>query len=334
MRLVQLNHKTEGRKIALVEEPQLRLLSNFTSIYDMAKNALENDGSLTSLVQDNLSDISLEYDTVYEGSSEWRILPAFDHPGDINKLMLAGTGLTHKASAENRNKMHEAETENELTDSMKIYLTGLEGGKPKKGKIGVQPEWFYKGNGSILRAHGDILEIPAYGNDGGEEPEIAGVYLNDKDGKPWRIGFATANEFSDHVMERKNYLYLAPSKIRNCSLGPELAITDDFKNISGKVQVIRNDTVLWEKDIRTGEANMSHSLGNLEYHHFKYGNHCLPHQAHIHFFGADAFSFGEGVTLEQDDVLVVEWNGMGRGLRNKLEVSDQKEKMIEINKVT
>lgn len=334
MRLIQLKHKTEGRKIALVEESQLNLINNFNSIYDLANKALENEGSLTSLVQNNLSDVSLEYDTVYEGNSEWKILPAFDHPTDVHKLMLAGTGLTHKASAENRQKMHEAETESELTDSMKIYLTGLDGGKPEKGKIGVQPEWFYKGNGSILRAHDEVLKIPCYGNDGGEEPEIAGIYLNDKNGKPWRLGFATANEFSDHVMERKNYLYLAPSKIRNCSLGPELVITADFNDISGKVQVLRNDSILWEKDINTGEANMSHSLVNLEYHHFKYDNHCLPHQAHIHFFGADAFSFGEGVALEQDDVMIVEWNGMGRPLKNKLEASKISEKINHIKKVT
>jgi len=334
MRLIQLKHQTEGRKIALVEEPQLRLINNFNSIYDLANKALENEGSLTSLVENNLSGISLEYDAIYHGNSEWKILPPFDHPTDVNRLMLAGTGLTHKASAENRQKMHEAEVISELTDSMKIYLTGLEGGKPEKGKIGVQPEWFYKGNGSILRAHDEVLEIPRYGNDGGEEPEIAGIYMNDKNGRPWRLGFATANEFSDHVMERKNYLYLAPSKIRNCSLGPELVITDDFNDISGKVQVLRNDTMLWEKDIKTGEVNMSHSLENLEYHHFKYDNHQLAGQAHIHFFGADAFSFGEGVALEQDDVMVVKWNGMGRPLRNRLEVSNENEKIIGINKVT
>ena len=31
---------------------------------------------------------------------------------------------------------------------------GLEGGKPAAGQVGAQPEWFYKGDGSILVAHG------------------------------------------------------------------------------------------------------------------------------------------------------------------------------------
>lgn len=333
MRLIQLTHTTQGRKVALVEEPNLRLLKNFTSVYDLASKAIESNGDLSSLVQKNRSETLLDYDEVYNGKSGWKILPAFDHPTDLDKLMLSGTGLTHKASAENRQKMHEAQAENDLTDSMKIYLSGLKGGKPEKGKIGIQPEWFYKGNGSILRAHDDVLEIPNYGNDGGEEPEIAGIYIIDKNGKPWRIGFATANEFSDHVMERKNYLYLAPSKIRNCSLGPELVLTDDFKDISGTVQVIRNEKIIWESDIKTGEANMSHSLENLEYHHFKYQNHRLPYQGHIHFFGAAAFSFGEGINLQQNDGMLVTWNGMGRALKNKLSFRNENEEILKVDKL-
>ena len=73
MRLIQLKHQTEGRKIALVEEPQLRLINNFNSIYDLANKALENEGSLTSLVENNLSGISLEYDAIYHGNSEWKV---------------------------------------------------------------------------------------------------------------------------------------------------------------------------------------------------------------------------------------------------------------------
>jgi len=323
MRLVQVTHKTKGRRVAIVEEPHLILLNQYSSIFALAKAAIENGGALTSLVKRNLSEVALEYDSIYKGKSEWKLLPAFDHPTDVTKIMLSGTGLTHKASAENRQKMHEAEEEQELTDSMKIYLMGVDGGKPEKGEIGIQPEWFYKGNGSILRAHGETLEIPSYGDDGGEEPEIAGIYINDKNGNPWRIGFATANEFSDHVMERKNYLYLAPSKIRNCSLGPELVITNDFTDIKGKVSILRNGEAIWEQSINTGEANMSHRLENLEYHHFKYENHQIPDLGHIHFFGADAFSFGEKITLRAEDVMTVAWDGMGRPLKNVLKYAEE-----------
>ncbi len=66
-----------------------------------------------------------------------------------------------------------------LTDSMKMFKMGLEGGKPSKGQEGVQPEWFYKGDGSTLVAPGGDLVSPAFALDGGEEPEIVGVYLID-----------------------------------------------------------------------------------------------------------------------------------------------------------
>ena len=43
---------------------------------------------------------------------------------------------------------------------------------------------------------------------------MAGIYVIGDDGTPFRVGFALANEFSDHVTERINYLYLAHSKLR------------------------------------------------------------------------------------------------------------------------
>jgi hypothetical protein len=77
-------------------------------------------------------------------------------------------------------------------------------------------------------------------------------------------------------------------------------------------------------------ARLAYSLANLEYHHFKYSNHRVPGQVHIHFFGADAFSFGEQVLLEEGDVMEVFWEGMGRPLFNTLFVSKQKERPFSV----
>ncbi|MFY0652705.1 MAG: GguC protein [Cyclobacteriaceae bacterium] len=330
MRLVQLIHPQAKRRIALVEEPNLRLINKFESIYDLAVEAINLGGNITALIDSFKSGDILSYDQIYNGDDQWRLLPAIDHPKDPMRCFLAGTGLTHKASAENRQKMHDAEHGGELTDSMKMYQWGVADGKPESGKIGIQPEWFYKGNGSVLRGHLDDLKVPCYGDDGGEEPEIAGIYLNDQNGKTWRIGFATANEFSDHVMERKNYLYLAPSKIRTCSLGPELNITADFTDIEGRVSVERRGQIIWEKSIKTGENNMAHSLESLEYHHFKYENHSLDDQLNIYFFGADAFSFGDGVALQDEDTMTIEWKGMGRPIRNTLTIDPEKERIVKV----
>ena len=182
----------------------------------------------------------------------------------------------------------------------------------------------------MLKAHGETLEIPPYAKDGGEEPEIAGLYVIDKNGNPYRVGFTTGNEFSDHVMEKMNYLYLAPSKLRQCAIGPELVIDTDFSGFTGQVSITRNDETIWQSAIKSGETNMAHNLANLEYHHFKYAGHRVPLQAHVHYFGADAFSFGNKIQLQENDMMSVEWEGMGRALQNRLKIAGEEEKLIVI----
>ncbi len=327
---MQLQHVEHGRRLAIVNEPFLSIIEPYETCYDIALAAIAQGKRLTQLLQEGVSSVQMDYDLIYQGDSDWRLLPAFDHPYDPLHCMLSGTGLTHKASAENRQKMHMAQQSSVETDSMKMYRWGEEGGKVPPGQIGVQPEWFYKGNGTSLRAHGAALSVPNYADDGGEEPEVAGVYIIDERGRPWRIGFCTANEFSDHQMEKKNYLYLAPSKIRNCAIGPELVIDIDFDDIIGKVGIIRETESMWRRTIKTGEKNMAHSLSNLEYHHFKYANHRQPGQVHIHFFGADAFSFGEGWVLQDGDMMEVQWEGLGRPLKNYLVVDEGEEHMVSV----
>ena len=147
-----------------------------------------------------------------------RLLTPISH-SDPAHLHLTGTGLTHLGSAATRDSMHASASKAEATDSMRMFQMGLENGKPAS-LPGAQPEWFYKGNGHSLAAPGAALEMPAFAEDGGEEPEIAGIYLIGPEGTPFRIGFALANEFSDHITERGNYLWLAHSKLRMAALGP------------------------------------------------------------------------------------------------------------------
>lgn len=329
IRLVQLTHPQYGRKVALVQEPSLVLLRDSDSVYALASSAIGGREKLDALIASQLSGDLVDYTDVYEGRSFWKLLPCFDYPQNPAACIVSGTGLTHKNSALNRQMMHQAETAT-LTDSMQMYQWGVAGGHPEPGTVGAQPEWFYKGTADLLRAHGDDLEIPCFGNDGGEEPEVAGVYIIDKTGTPWRIGFTTGNEFSDHVMEKKNYLYLAPSKLRNCSIGPELIIRKDFESIHGTVRIIRDGNIIWSSEIRSGEKNMAHSLSNLEHHHFKYPGHRIPLQAHIHFFGADAFSFGNQVKLSEGDEMTVQWEGFGRALKNRLKISTEKEELQRV----
>jgi hypothetical protein len=73
---------------------------------------------------------------------------------------------------------------------------------------------------------------------------------------------------------------------------------------------------------------MSHSLANLEHHHFKHSAHRRPGDLHIHFLGADAFSFGQGVTLEDGDIMQVHFGALGRPLRNPVSFERSEETLV------
>jgi hypothetical protein len=328
MRLVQL--KTgETRRVAVVEEPKLRLLHGFDSTVALAQAAIANGGKLSSVVADHLTDESLDYEPIYEGRSEWKLLTPIDHPQEIARCLVAGTGLTHLGSARDRASMHKVK-EQELTDSMKMFQWGLEQGRPDDGAIGIAPEWFYKGGGSILHAHGEPLFIPPYAEDGGEEAEIAVLYVIGPEGRPYRVGMAQGNEFSDHRFEKKNYLNLAGSKLRTCSIGPELVVHPDFHNVPGTVTIRRDGQQFWSQSIASGEEEMAHSLRNLEHHHFKFELHRRPGDVHVHFLGAHSLSFGQGIELKDGDVMEVHFQGFGRPLRNTVEVVKQKNIPVDV----
>jgi hypothetical protein len=331
-RVVQLQNGA-ARAVALVAEPRLRLLTDAHSVLQLAQEAVATGTALSSLIAQKAAGEWLDYDPVYEGRSEWRLRPPVDHPEEPARCLVSGTGLTHLGSATNRQRMHEAK-EADLTDSMKMFRLGVAGGKPGPGRAGSAPEWFYKGCGTILRAHGEPLVAPAYAGDGGEEAEIAGVYFVDAQGRPHRIGMAVGNEFSDHQFERQNYLNLAGSKIRTCALGPELVIAPEFRSVPGRVAIERAGRELWAKEIATGEQEMCHSLRNIEQHHFKFETHRRPGDVHIHYFGAHSLSFGDGVQLAEGDRMKISFAGFGRALCNPLRVEAGEPILINIQTLT
>ncbi|MBV9182385.1 MAG: GguC protein [Acidobacteria bacterium] len=322
--LVQLGNRDQ-RRVALVEEPQLRILAQSSSVYALAEEAVRAGMGLSAAAEHKATEELVDYDRVYQGQSAWRILAPIDHPQEPTRCVVSGTGLTHLGSARDRQAMHRKQMSavevEEMTDSMKMFRWGIEGGRPPCGVIGTAPEWFYKGTGTILRTHGEALEIPGYAEDGGEEAEIAGIYWIAPDGMPRRLGMTVGNEFSDHCFEKKNYLNLAGSKLRNCSLGPELVIDPEFQSVPGKVTIKRGPLVVWSKEIRSGEAEMCHSLANIEHHHFKFEQHRRPGDVHVHFLGADCLSFGDGIRLADEDRVEIWFEGFGRSLENRVVIS-------------
>ena len=327
-RLVQIRNGPD-RRVALVEEEHLRFLRGIASVYELAEAALAAGKTLTAIATERATGDGVGYDAVYRGESPWRLLPPIDHPAEPTRCLVSGTGLTHLGSARDRQAMHSTAQE-ELTDSMRMFRWGLEGGRPEPGRIGIAPEWFYKGTGAILRAHGEPLLVPSYAEDGGEEAEVAGVYLVDAAGRPRRLGMAVGNEFSDHRFERKNYLNLAGSKLRTCALGPELVVNPAFDSVPGRVALERAGRALWSKEIRTGEREMCHSLQNIEHHHFKFEAHRRPGDLHVHFFGASTLSFGDGVELADGDVMEIRFEGFGRPLRNPVSVSRAADSLVTV----
>jgi hypothetical protein len=300
-RLSLVQFRSDGKRgvARLAGEGDVRIVPGVESIRALAGTALATGTGLAAAVAAAGDGDPIDLSSV-------TLLPPIDHD-DPAHVWVTGTGLTHLGSAEGRDKMHRKLADDPApTDSMKMFKMGLEGGKPGAGETGVQPEWFYKGNGETLVAPGAPLASPSFALDAGEEPEIAGIYLIDADGTPVRLGFALANEFSDHVTERGNYLWLAHSKLRQAALGAELLVGPLPDDVRGASRILRDGAVLWEKPFLSGETNMSHSIANLEHHHFKYGLFRKPGDIHIHFFGTGTLSFSDGVTTQPGDVFEIE----------------------------
>jgi hypothetical protein len=308
--LIQFEQAKTRGVAALDDAGKAWRVAGSVSIRDLADEAMTRSTTLAELAAQRAGEAIDLADVI--------VLCPIDHP-DPAHLLVSGTGLTHLGSAEGRDKMHKAAASGEtLTDSMRMFLMGMEGGKPGQGLVGVQPEWFYKGDGAILVAPGEPLDMPDFAEDGGEEPEIAGVYAIDCEGRPVRLGFVLGNEFSDHVVERHNYLWLAHSKLRQAALGPELLLGELPDSVHGVSRILRGDTVLWEKPFLSGEANMSHTISNLEHHHFKNPHFRRPGDLHVHFFGTATLSFSEGIQTQPGDVFEIEADAFTLPVRNPL----------------
>ena len=301
-RLVQLRDPSGARLVAiLTDEGSATRVGDVRTTLELASLAIAAGVSLAQAAALRQTNETVDLDAA---QAEGRLLTPIDHP-DPAHCHVTGTGLTHLGSAAGRDEMHKAASGGQMTDSLRMFAMGVEGGKPEAGDVGVQPEWFYKGDGSTLVAAGEPLISPAFALDGSEEPEIAGIYLIGPDGQPRRLGFSLANEFSDHIIERANYLWLAHSKLRPAALGAELLLGDLPLDVRGTSVILRGGETVWEKPFLTGEANMSHSIANLEAHHFKYEQFRRPGDVHVHFFGTATLSFAEGMTTQEGDVFEI-----------------------------
>lgn len=304
MNVVQFEIPGDGRRVGVVNSGLVADVTSgklelqyvvdvFSAVQKAGRSFGEFLGDLAA--KDSLPTFSLEELLIARpGGNEPFLHPPLDH-ADPHRVLVSGTGLTHTGGMKSRDQMHKDSDGGKVvepqTDSAKMFAMGIAGGKPTAGQRGAGPEWFYKGNGSVLRGPNDSLLIPDFTEDGGEEPELAGLYIIGEDGQPYRLGFALGNEWSDHAVERVNYLYLAPSKLRTCAIGPELNTDFAFDTLDLRCSVSRNGESIYDSGpLLSGEENMCHSLANCEDHHFKYAQHRRPGDVHVHFFGTSKLS--------------------------------------------
>lgn len=325
--------KTPNGQIRVVarDGTEAYIVNGVSSVYQLAIDCAKNGYKLIDRVTKLGLGEAVDLEKLYD---DGQLIAPINHP-DPAHLHLTGTGLTHLGSASTRDEMHQAakvETDESLTDTKRMFLMGLGGGKKPNDEVGAQPEWFYKGNGNAVAAPGAALISPSFAKDGGEEPELAGIYIIAEDGTPFRVGFAIGNEFSDHVTEKINYLYLAHSKLRPASFGPEILIGALPNDINGRSRILRDGETIFDEPFATGEKNMSHSIHNLEHHHFKYGIFRQAGDVHVHMFGTATLSFAKGIKPQNGDIFEIEATGFGLPLRNslKIEPQNQNDKLMKI----
>ena len=314
MRLIQFLSPDNERRVAatLPGENVARMVLGVTSVRELALDAHRAGQGLGAAIAGYGLGEAVDIAALEKSG---QLLPPLDHV-EPSRCVIGITGLTHLGSAASRDAMHVKLKGDDLSDSMKMFKMGVDGGKPASGQIGVQPEWAYKGDGDWVVPPGGALTLPGYGEDGGEEAEIVGLYVIGDGGVVIRVGYALGNEFSDHVMERRNYLYLAHSKLRQCSFGPELLVGELPDEVSGRVRILREERERWSEEFLSGQVHMCHAIANLEHHHFKYAGFRRPGDVHIYFFGASVLSCADGVTAEPGDQIEISQAAFGHPLRN------------------
>jgi hypothetical protein len=304
MRLIQFETSDEKRRVGSIDGERVlditALLPECPRILDLFYASRRAGTRLTAFVQETLArgkkPPGFSYPELLAAapfSGRAFVRTPLDHPDPFH-VLVSGTGLTHTGSMQARDDMHSTQAVDEpKSPSAKMFEMGLVGGKPVPGRRGAAPEWFYKGNGTILKGPREPLDIPPFSLGGGEEPEIVGCYVVDERGIPCRLGFALGNEWSDHATERINYLYLAPSKLRTCAIGPELNLDWDFQSVRLRCQVSRQGQSIYDSGwLSSGERHMCHSLANCEDHLFKFPEHRVPGAVHLHFLGTSMLSYG------------------------------------------
>lgn len=319
MHLIQFTENGTTLVGLVTQNSEVHCLTSAKSLTSIILDSIKSNTPLIKLVNNYLGDRRI---TLEELINNNKIILPLTHQ-DPSHIIISGTGLTHLNSALLREKMHH-DKEDDLNAAQKIYLKGLRYGKTELSEQDARPEWFYKGNGHILKTTNDTLDVPSYSRNLGEEAELVAVYYIGPDAMPYRIGFTLGNEFSDHALEKENTYYLAQSKIFNCSVGAEIYIGDLPKNVLGNIKILDvNNNIIWENEFHTGSEKIVHSLENLERYLFQNKIFRTPGDIHYFFLGADKISFTDEVHLKQGDKVCITASLFNQPLLNAINIFTQ-----------
>ena len=182
------------------------------------------------------------------------------------------------------------------SDSMQMFRMGVEGGKPARGQDRRAAGMVLQGRRQHHRAAGRAARrCPRSRSRAARKPRSSACTSSTTAARRAGSASCSATSSPTTATEEQNYLYAAHSKLRECSMGPELLVGDLPDSVRGLSRVLRDGETLWKGDFQSGEDHMSHSIANLEHHHFKYAMFRRPGFVHCHFFGAAVLSYAAGV---------------------------------------
>lgn len=290
--------KNNSNYVGIINGTIVNYIKKSISIYELAINSIKEELKLSDYIKKNFTFDELDYNEIANNYSF--TLPMMPH--DLNHCFVSGFGLTHFNSVLLK---YDANRGGRFADAQRVYLNGLDRGKPKDNEVGSRPGWFYKGNGHNLIKTGESLSVFNDSVHVGEEPELAFIYLIGKNKIPYRVGFCLGNELTDHGLEDDSAYYIAQSKFLSGAINSEICIGALPEKLLGTVEIFKNDEKKWSSDFCTGSSKMIHSLENLEYYYFRNNMNLNENDVHFLFLGVDRMSFSDGYTIEPDSEIVI-----------------------------
>ena len=192
---------------------------------------------------------------------------------------------------------------------MRMFQMGLEGRQAGgRASAACSRNGSTRATASTVVPPGAPFRSPDFALDGGEEPEIVGIYVIGPDGTPCALGFALGNEFSDHVTERQNYLWLAHSKLaavprsgRRLLIGDAAGRRARRRRGSARRRGHLGKAVPVGRGQHVATPSPTSSTITSSIALFR-----RPGDVHVHFFGTATLSFSDGVKTEPGDVFEIE----------------------------